>query len=38
MNSFTELYDVAGGIRSTLIELQKEVTIAQSSQPKGKRK
>ena len=29
MDAFTQVYDVAGGIRSTLIELQREVTIAQ---------
>ena len=28
------LYDVAGGIRSTLIELQREIIIAQNK-PKG---
>jgi len=34
MDTFTELYDVSGGIRGTLIELQKEVQIAQSAKPK----
>lgn len=30
----TGLYDVAGGIRSTLIELQHEITIAQAKKAK----
>jgi hypothetical protein len=37
MDSFTQVYDVAGGIRSTLIELQKEVTIAQSAPSKPRK-
>jgi hypothetical protein len=34
MDLLTSLYDVAGSIRSTLIELQHEIIIAQSKKAK----